>query len=72
LSKDRHGLGISCLPSAGEGNQCATITARGATIAAAPAWLAQNAAIAGVAVLAIAESSSTAVGMYALYFDFVR
>jgi hypothetical protein len=58
--------------AAGEGNQCATITAKGATIAARPAWLAQNAAMAGVAALAIAERKSTTVGMYALYFDLVR
>jgi hypothetical protein len=42
--------------------------ARGATIAAALAWLAQNAAIAGVAALARAVSRSTTVGRYALYF----
>jgi hypothetical protein len=36
--------------------------ASGATIAATLAWLAQNAAIAGVAVFAIAVSSSTTVG----------
>src|ERR1700675_1203632 len=49
-------------PAYGEGSQCATMTASGAKIAAAPAWLAQNAAIAGVAVFAIAVSSSTTVG----------
>ena len=46
----------------GDGSQCATMTANGAKIAATPAWLAQNAAIAGVAVFAIAVSSNTTVG----------
>src|ERR1700724_184698 len=50
------------VPEYGEGSQCATMTASGAKIAATPAWLAQNAAIAGVAVFAIAVSSSTTVG----------
>jgi hypothetical protein len=54
--------------AAGEGNQCATITASGATIAATAAWFAQNAAIAGVAAFATTEIASTAVGKYALYF----
>jgi hypothetical protein len=38
------------------------MTASGAKIAAALAWLAQNAAIAGVAVFEIAVSRSTTVG----------
>src|ERR1700681_3640458 len=49
-------------PAYGEGSQCATTTTSGAKIAAALAWLAQKAAIAGVAVFAIAASSSTTVG----------
>jgi hypothetical protein len=38
------------------------MTASGATIAAAAAWFAQNAAIAGVVVFAIAVSSNITVG----------
>src|ERR1700704_280298 len=62
-----HGFAVSSpvfesVPAYGEGSQCAPMTASGAKIAAALAWLAQNAAIAGVAVLAIAVSSSTTVG----------
>jgi hypothetical protein len=56
------------MPEYGDGSQCATIKARGATIAATEAWFAQNAAIAGVAVFAIAVSNKTAVGKYAAYF----
>jgi hypothetical protein len=44
------------------------MTASGAKIATTLAWLAQNAAIAGVAVFAIAVSRSTTVGRYATYF----
>src|SRR5258708_5451400 len=62
----RHGFAVrsvcESVPAYGEGSQCATMTARGAKIAATPAWLAQNAAIAGVAEVAIAVSSSTTVG----------
>src|SRR5882762_4067688 len=62
-----HGLAVpwsvfESAPSYGEGSQCATMTASGAKIAATLAWFAQNAAIAGVAVFAIAVSSSTTVG----------
>jgi hypothetical protein len=49
-------------PAAGDGNQCATITASGVKIAAAVAWFIQKAAIAGVAVFANEVSSKTAVG----------
>jgi hypothetical protein len=42
--------------------------ARGAKIAAADAWVAQKAEIAGVAVFAIAVSNKTTVGKYAAYF----
>src|SRR5258708_5398606 len=53
---------LESVPPYGEGSQCATMTASGAKIAATLAWLAQNAAIAGVAVFAIAVSRSTTVG----------
>src|ERR1700675_4936468 len=53
---------LESVPSYGEGSQCATMMASGAKIAAPLAWLAQNAAIAGVAVFAIAVSSRTTVG----------
>jgi hypothetical protein len=46
----------------GEGSQCATITAKGAKIAAAVAWFIQKAAIASVAVFATEVSSRTTVG----------
>src|SRR6202171_775516 len=62
-----HGFAVSwpvfgSVPAYGEGSQCATMTASGAKIAAALAWVAQNAAMAGVAVFAMAVSSSTTVG----------
>jgi hypothetical protein len=64
LRQHHHGSAapFELAPANGEGSQCATTTASGATIAATLAWLAQNAAIAGVAVFAIAVSSSTTVG----------
>src|SRR2546430_14233010 len=60
----RHGFAVSwsvfeSATAYGEGSQCATMTANGAKIAATPAWLAQNAAIAGVAGLGIAGSNRT-------------
>src|SRR5437899_10547501 len=54
----RHGFAVpwSVFESAtayGEGSQCATMTASGAKIAPTPAWLAQNAPLAGAAGFAI-------------------
>src|SRR5580700_8952619 len=48
------------------------MTASGAKIAAAAAWVIQNAAIAGVAAFAMVVSSSTTVGKYAAYFCMVE
>jgi hypothetical protein len=49
-------------PATGDGSQCATMTARGARIAAAVAWFIQKAATAGVAAFATEVSNSRAVG----------
>src|SRR5258708_22669456 len=68
----RHGFAVrsvcESVPAYGEGSQCATMTASGAKIAATPAWLAQNAAIAGVAVFAMAVTSLPTVRRYAAHF----
>jgi hypothetical protein len=53
---------LPSFPPAGDGSQCATITASGATIAAAVPCAAQKAAIAGVAAFASAVSSNKSVG----------
>jgi len=60
FSKVTYFLGMTA--SDGEGNQCATMTANGAKIAAAVAWLIQKAAIAGVAAFASEVSTNTTVG----------
>ena len=52
----------------GDGSQCATTTASGATMDAASAWFAQKTEMAGVAAFASAVSSKTALGKYAAYF----